>query len=141
MLLNMPERQCTNETVFFALSRRKQEFDSPRERQFGHSAGFHRSHAPCRQHLNQVACNACGSHAPTVSCAPPSSLTLSLPPANNISSSASLMSPDSTDLPPSRRMLACATRRISSLMNAALTPLVRCAASLTTASPSGRPLP
>ena len=36
---------------------------------------------------------------------------------------------------------ACAMRRISSLMKAALTPLVRCAASRTRASPSGRPLP
>ena len=37
-------------------------------------------------------------------------------------------------------MLACAIRRISSLVNAALTPFVRCAASLTTASSSGRTL-
>ena len=66
--------------------------------------------------------------------APPSSLTLSLPPVNSMSSSASLISPDSTVLPPSRAMLACATRRISSLMKAALTPSVRCAASPTTAS-------
>src|SRR5438270_3793044 len=36
-------------------------------------------------------------------------------------------------LPPSRMMLACAIRRIISLMKAALTPFVRCAASATTA--------
>src|SRR5450755_284651 len=84
-------------------------------------------------------CRRC--HSPTMSRAPPSSLTLSLPPANNISSSASLMSNNSTVVPPPRAMLACAIRRISSLMNAALTPLVRRAASPTTASLRGRPLP
>src|SRR6202000_1511711 len=59
--------------------------------------------------------------------APPSSLTLSLPPANSISSSASLISSDSTVVPPSRAMLAYAMRRISSLMNAGVTPFRRSA--------------
>src|ERR1700750_2887996 len=79
-----------------------------------------------------------GHHPPPISRAPPSSLTLSLPPANNISSSASLISADPTFVPPSRAMLACATRRISSLMKAAPTPPVRFAAPLTTVSVGGR---
>src|SRR5258708_308100 len=55
---------------------------------------------------------ATATHASSVSRAPPRSLTLSLPPANNMSSSASPISPDSTDAPPSRAMLAWAMRRL-----------------------------
>ena len=70
------------------------------------------------------------THPPTISRAPPSSLTLSLPPVNSISSSASLIS-GGFDGRAAIARDAClqATRRISSLMKAALTPLVRCAAS------------
>src|ERR1022692_204673 len=52
----------------------------------------------------------CGRHPSASSSAPPSSLMLSFPPVNNISSSASPISRDSTAAPPSRAMLAWATR-------------------------------
>ena len=75
------------------------------------------------------------------SCAPPSSLMLSLPLANSMSSSASPRSADLIVAPPSRPIPACAVRRINSLMKAALTPLVRRTASSIRVSSSRRPLP